>query len=1411
MADDGKGLPFDRLHGQENWAIWSDAMQTYLEAINCWKIVNGDEKRPILPELTSEATGDQIREYERIAEKQERWDQRNARAKHEINRMISPTLLYLVADSTLKTPGERWKKLCEQFQRDTMTNQLQIITQLIELKMNANETIDSYYRRYFEISQRLTALKCDISKEVRIAVLIRGLSNIYDTIRAAYLAKGNFEISELFESLRSEEVRISQRDGESTQVMKMSSQVHIDKNNGGFRRVQQDKFQPKTRGPPGSCYECGKMGHKAKNCWKKNSGRRLTCKSINVERSSNAIDAEDHSRMMSLIHTEKVMTIGHNNKTKPQKISERTMEFYIDSGASSHMVYDRNCFDEYHELPKRMPVRLGNGDIVYAIGKGTVGMSTVFHSVQQTFSLQNVYHVPDLTDNFISVSAMTRVGKLIAVFNKSGVEIKDNETKETLAYGKLVGGIYLLTCKMRASLNMVCTKDESAENNLKLWHRRLGHCSVDRLKSALGQSEMEKLENVDMDDYCMGCIKGKSVKAPFPKQEEISSKNVLDLIHTDVCGPFSCKSAGGADYFVTFIDDYSRMRALFPLARKSDLLDALREFEAMVTTQTGRKIKAIRSDNGGEYMNHRVQNWMKQKGIRHEVAAPYSPQQNGVAERTNRILCESAVAMMEEAEVDRSYWAEAVSTACYISNRLPTRATKMTPYERWYGEKPDLKHLKVWGCIGFALKTGPEKRKMESRVRELRFIGYDLYNRSAYRMLDEEQKRVYIRRDVKFLEHTFRTKGKEQTKAHTVAFPDLSNQEEFEVLKDDDIEIKTKGNEMNDGNEQIIPVENVQLIPTENDLSDSDGNENSSIHDAEIMSENKEMNVKDEQVTRRLRTEIRPPQRYGEWAKQDDVERLDWMDISRCQVLCKMVTDSEPKAIEEAMNGPEANEWTMAVQDELDSLNEMNTWTLVPLPKNVRNVVDCKWIFRKKYNEDGQIDRYKARLVARGFSQEYGVDYLETFAPVVRLNTLRAVIAVAVQKNFEIHQMDVKTAFLNGELEETVYMKQPPGITEKGKEDWVCKLNKSLYGLKQSPRQWNCKFDASLKEMGFKQSIKDPCLYVKNNPSTYVTVYVDDVVIAGENTESVEKVKDQLKKAFKMKDMGRLHHVLGIKVVHEKNGGINLSQESYIRSLLKRFDLQNMKIYSTPSDTSVILKKHCDDENTKLVDLKLYQSMVGSLMYCSLGSRPDIQYAVSVAARYCSKPNQHHMTAVKRIFGYLKGTIRMTLSYKPENVALHGYSDADFARDIDDRKSTSGYVFKLSNGAISWYSGKQKAVSVSTANAEYIALGAATREGLFLKQLYNEMGVTFEPIEIFEDNQAAMAIAKNPVYHSKQKHIDVQYHFLRDVVHTGEVKLSYCPTNEMVADLLTKPLQRNQFKIFRKELGLCETGLEEEC
>ena len=444
--------------------------------------------------------------------------------------------------------------------------------------------------------------------------------------------------------------------------------------------------------------------------------------------------------------------------------------------------------------------------------------------------------------------------------------------------------------------------------------------------------------------------------------------------------------------------------------------------------------------------------------------------------------------------------------------------------------------------------------------------------------------------------------------------------------------------------------------------------------------------------------------------------------------------------------------------------------------------------------------------MAQGCTQIFGLDYEETFSPVVRFESVRFLVAMGTQRQFELHQMDVSTAFLHGELTEEVYMRQPEGFVELGKERLVCHLKRSIYGLKQSPRCWNHALDNRLKEMGFKQTPSDPCLYVHSDSEGemfVVAVYVDDIILGGSSMVRMNAVKKELSEKFKIKDLGPLHHFLGIKIIQDQLTRVTwMGQSSYTEKILQRFDMNNSKPVSSPVNPDVKLVP-CENPDD-VCNQQMYQAVVGSLLYLSTKTRPDIAYAVSNAAHYCAKPTRDHWTAIKRILRYLKGTHDYGLLYrKNAPVELTGYSDLDWAGDIGDRKSTSGYVFLLGGGAISWKSSKQNCVALSTAEAEYVALSAASQEAMWLQQLVSDLiNQRVQQTTILENNQSTICLAKNPQVHGRTKHIDIKYHFVRDLVEAKRIKLIYCASENMVADMLTKGLSIKQFEKLRELAGI---------
>ena len=400
--------------------------------------------------------------------------------------------------------------------------------------------------------------------------------------------------------------------------------------------------------------------------------------------------------------------------------------------------------------------------------------------------------------------------------------------------------------------------------------------------------------------------------------------------------------------------------------------------------------------------------------------------------------------------------------------------------------------------------------------------------------------------------------------------------------------------------------------------------------------------------------------------------------------------------------------------------------------------------------------------------------------------------------------MDVQNAFLNGKLEENISVKQPKGFEVDGKEHCYYKLNKSLYGLKQSSRCWNSELHAYLVKLGFVQSASDSCIYFRvTDELCIIAVYVDDLIIASKSIAEINSIKQSLSDRYKMKDLGVLNHFLGVKVEHDvENNSIFINQSTFASSLVSKFNFENSKSVKTPADVNV-KPQNCD--SSKPFDSKLYQSCLGGLLYLSNRTRPDLTSSVSKAARYCASPAEENWSLVKRILRYLNGTLDFGIVYsKVNSPKLVGYSDADWAGEVTDRKSTFGYCFKFNNSIISWRSNKQNCVALSTAEAEYVALSSAAQEAVWLNQLLRDINFNNSdlPVTLFEDNQATISITENPRNHPKTKHIGIKYHFVRDLESKNVISLAYCPTDMMLADIFTKSLSPEKFVKLRSMLGM---------
>ncbi|CAN1807780.1 Retrovirus-related Pol polyprotein from transposon TNT 1-94 [Linum perenne] len=891
----------------------------------------------------------------------------------------------------------------------------------------------------------------------------------------------------------------------------------------------------------------------------------------------------------------------------------------------------------------------------------------------------------------------------------------------------------------------------ASKEDPNLWHQRLGHMSEKGLKVMLKQGKLEGLQSIDID-LCESCIYGKQSRVSFNTSGRTPKQEKLELVHTDVWGPAPVSSIGGKLYFVTFIDDHSRKVWVFFLKQKSEVFGVFKNWKAMVENETGLKIKKLRSDNGGEYEDSAFKSFCYNNGIRLERTVQGTPQQNGIAERMNRTLTERARSMRLHAGLPKHFWAEAVSTSAYLINRGPSVPLGCRlPEEVWSGREVKLSHLKVFGCVAYVHISDQSRSKLDPKSQKCIFLGYG-GDSFGYRLWDDNNKKVIRSRDVIFNEKV--------------------------MYKDQD----SSSSRLSD------PT----YVNPDDILGDHVAREDSqAVESTEESGEESEETPQSQAPTPAPRRSSRPHipnRRY-----------LDYM----------LLTDGgEPECYAEACQAADASKWELAMKEEMNSLNSNQTWELAELPAG-KKALHNKWVYRVKEEHDGS-KRYKARLVVKGFQQKEGIDYTEIFSPVVKLTTIRTVLSIVATEDLHLEQLDVKTAFLHGDLEEEIYMQQPEGFSVKGKEKLVCKLQKSLYGLKQAPRQWYKKFDGFMQASGYYKCNADHCCYFKRFQSSYIIllVYVDDMLVAGSDLDEIRRLKKQLSNEFDMKDLGAAKQILGMRINRDKQKGVlQLSQAEYIRRVLKRFNISDAKPVSTPLASHFRLSKDQspkDAEEEEYMAKVPYASAVGSLMYAMVCTRPDIAHAVGAISRFMSNPGKQHWQAVKWILRYLRGTTDKCLSFSRSDLKLNGYVDSDFAAEVDHRRSTSGYVYTVGGTAVSWVSQLQKIVALSTTEAEYVAITEASKEMIWLQGLLAELGFEQTKNTLYCDSQSAIHLAKNSAFHSRTKHIGLRYHFVRSLLEDNVLKLEKIAGSKNPADMLTKAVTTEKLKLCSVSVGLQE-------
>jgi hypothetical protein len=1065
----------------------------------------------------------------------------------------------------------------------------------------------------------------------------------------------------------------------------------------------------------------------------------------------------------------------------------------LDTGAADHYCCRRDWFTSF--IPtKDNYVTVAGGGRLEIEGRGNVTVPlppTGDSNAPSHYTWMDVAYVPSMGTNLLSVGRAGETGHPLE-FKGPRCEhliIRSPDTKHIVVQGqRSTGRLYELVVAPAAVEAVACIARgvESVNPTVELWHQRLAHLNhqavIDLFRKGMtadGDSVTAAMAGASAQPppHCEACVLGKHKKSDVPTSVHNRANRPLYRVHIDLCGPMT-PARDGSLYLMLVVDDFTRFTWMAALHSKAQAFEAFQRYVSLAEAEQSTRVCCLRSDNGGEFISTAFSAWLASRGIRRELTTPHSPWQNGVVERMNRTVVEGGRTLLQAANLPLSLWVLSSYATVYCRNRSPSSTlSDTTPYQAWYGVKPRHLHLRRFGCLAYAHILKKDRAKFAPKASACTFVGYSL-DSSAYLLWDGTK--VIKSRDVHFVEHLL---GHQAGEAKAGEAP--QDQPQQLQLDSDDT----------DENASLPPADDISEEDNVSESAPSPTVYNSDPSPQQILA------PLNDKAAKRLRALQRNLGDRNEPGPKDiapsTVSLLAYIVHGEARITTGIGNDTP--TYREAKISQHAAQWRIATDSEIASLIDAGTFTLCELPAGFK-AIGGKWVLRIKRGADGEIIKFKARFVAQGFLQRYGVDYVDTYAPVARIPSIRIIIALTAHHDWELHHMDVKSAYLNGDLDEEIYMHQPEGYVAAGKEQHVWKLNKSLYGLKQAGRTWHQKIDVALKRRGFTTLEADQCVYVKRQPKTVIIIalYVDDLLIASNNPTDLTQFKRDLAAEFKMEDLGEANFILGVKIERNRTTrSITIGQSAYVTALLERHGMTDCKAVFTPMDPSSIhqLVKAPEGHTASLAEAREYQSIIGGVMFAMLCTRPDIAFAVTTLSQFASNPLPAHAQALKRVLRYMQGSVDQGITYTgtgsvDSEPQLTGYSDADWAQS-HDRRSVTGYTFILCGGAISWQSKKQRTVALSTVEAEYMATTHASKEAIWWRSALGGLGYDVTaPTSLWSDSQGSIRLAGNPEHHARTKHIDVQYHFIRQHLAERTILLRFIGTEDMAADSLTKALER---------------------
>ncbi|KAI3680226.1 hypothetical protein L2E82_50551 [Cichorium intybus] len=1428
-SDYPKQLQVNENLTDNNFNDWSQEMTNFLFAKNKISFVDGSLLKP-----------------DKNDDKYMQWMRCDAMIKGWLTTAMEKEIRSSVKYAN--TALEIWNDLHERFGKESAPRAYELKQSVTQTRQE-RASVSAYFTKLRSIWDEIDSVlptprcecngcSCNIGKKItelkekeRLYEFLMGLDAEFSVMRTQILAtKPTPSLGTAYHLVAEDEQQRNIATGKRTTpipdaaAFQASHQVNRDNQNQRKPWQKSDKAGPNNKTT--RCTFCERDGHTRDGCfklvgypdWWPGKGKKETSKpkAALAEAGTNKIPGlsdEQYEMFLKLFGKTGDQKTSNTPKANMAGKFNNKGEWILDSGATEYMTHDREFLHNLTIGSKETPVTIPNGETVPVEG---IGEFTFKGAVK----IKGVLFIPNFKCNLLSVSRLTKDLQCAITFFPDFFVIQGLRTRDLIGTGKCTGGLYRMGAMQEDRKAMAVTTSNQ-------WHKRLGHPSNGKMSHI---SIFKVTSHNSNEDFCDSCLRAKLTRLPF-QTSTIKTNDCFDMIHCDIWGGYRTFSLTHGSYFLTIVDDYSRAVWVYIMKHKYEASEYLISFYNLVQTQFKKNIKRIRCDNGGEFTSNRMKDFYADHGIELETTCPHTPQQNGVVERKHRHLLEIARALRFEGKLPIRFWGECVLTAAYIVNRLPSKVIKYkTPYEILFRRKPSYDHMRVLGCLAYFWNTDTKGDKFAPRGKAGVFLGYP-FGTKGYKIYDLEKGKLIVSRDVKFIESVFPLASHKEN-------VDLGDNEivtEYQQVLVTECHEETSKSNMaeNDGDHCDENAKNNSSVVFEQEVingmdpSIQPDEPNSPPHDpihadeanrvSQPNADHPRQPIHDtsRRTSQRVKTQparlkdyevsmppsvdhAHPSSDQGSSTVHPLAHYISYDKFSNGHkaFLTAITSHDEPKTFFKASQD---EKWREAMKREIKALEENGTWSLEQLPDG-KKAIDSKWVYKIKYKPNGEIERYKARLVAKGFTQQEGVDYHDTFAPVAKLVTMRTLLALAVKRDWIIHQLDVNNAFLHGDLNEEVYMKLPQGFS-KDDDTRVCRLRKSLYGLKQASRNWYHKFTNALLELGFTQSKADYSLFVykQNNVFVAALIYVDDVIVVGNDMSMIQYTKAQLHERFSIKDLGTLKYFLGIEVARTKEGLV-LSQRKYTLDILEDSGLQGCRPSGFPMEQNLKLDK---GEEEQKVDANKYRRLIGRLLYLQ-ATRPDITYSVNVLSQFVSDPRQNHMDAATRVLRYLKSTPGQgILLPRKGGLKLVSYCDADWLGCPLSRRSRTGYLLLLGGAPISWKSKKQSVVSRSSAEAEYRAMATTVSEVLWVRSLLTELHeIPTEGTTLFCDNMAAKHIADNPVFHERTKHVEMDCYFVRERVESKEVRPTYIDTKHQIADLLTKPLGAQHLRSLLVKLGM---------